>query len=141
MTVRPVYRILVVDDDRRFYDLITRYMETLDFPCEANWAASLSEAQAMLHDWQPHLILLDLQIPNKDDWIFDTTKRYKFAKGMRTLAFCETIVMDYPEIIVAIVSVGDIPPEARQCQAHGCYRKTTEFDEATLEELLSLVVV
>lgn len=139
-TVRPVYRILVVDDDRRFYDLIMRYLETFDFPCEAHWAASLSEADGMLQNWPPHLILLDLQIP-KDDWIFDTTKRYKFAKGMRTLAFCETIVMDYPEIIVAIVSVGEIPPEAKECQAHGCYHKTTEFDEATLKELLALVVV
>ncbi len=140
MTVRPVYRILVVDDDRRFFDLIERYLESLEFPCEAHWAASLSEADGLLHSWQPHLVLLDLQIP-KDDWIFDTTKRYKFAKGMRTLAFCEAIVMDYPDIVVAIVSVDHIPQEARECQAHGCYRKTADFDESTLQELLSLVVV
>jgi CheY-like chemotaxis protein len=140
MTVRPVYRILVVDDDQRFYDLIARYLEGFDFPCEAHWAASLSEADGKLHDWRPHLILLDLQMP-KDDWIFDTTERNKYAKGLRTLAFCETIVKEYPNTIVAIVSVGEIPQAAKECQAHRCYQKIDEFDDVALKELLDLVVV
>jgi CheY-like chemotaxis protein len=60
--------VLVVDDDPH----IRAFMESVleDSGYEVRTAADGGAALALLRDWRPNLILLDLQMPLVDGWAF-----------------------------------------------------------------------
>src|SRR5688572_17369807 len=60
--------VLVVDDDPQIQAFIAAVLE--DSGYEVRTAADGGAALALLHDWRPDLILLDLQMPTVDGWAF-----------------------------------------------------------------------
>lgn len=71
----PLQRLLVVDDDRGFYELLQRYLEQErrtrprsgdGLPHDVRWAGDGREAIDLLEAWRPDLILLDLAMPRMD---------------------------------------------------------------------------
>jgi CheY-like chemotaxis protein len=61
-------RILVVDDDRLLRDILLAALE--DDGYVVRTARHGREALALLAGWRPHLILLDLMMPEMDGWAF-----------------------------------------------------------------------
>ncbi|MEG3858006.1 response regulator [Microcoleus sp. herbarium12] len=60
----PSYRILVVDDRTDNRQLLVKMLSPLGFALQQ--ASNGSEAVEMWENWQPHLILMDLQMPVMD---------------------------------------------------------------------------
>jgi DNA-binding response OmpR family regulator len=60
----PPTRILVVDDDVRLRDLLTRYLESQGFEVRA--IADARELDRRLQRDTPHLLVLDLMLPGED---------------------------------------------------------------------------
>lgn len=58
--------ILVVDDDRGFCQLITRFLESSGHPAQVRRAFDGEEALQILHNEPADLLLLDLVMPNTD---------------------------------------------------------------------------
>lgn len=66
-TTQP--RILMIDDDKLFVDLMMRRFEREALPVE--WVASAEEALKLLDQgMQPGLVLLDLHLPGMDGFEF-----------------------------------------------------------------------
>lgn len=65
---KPVRRILVVDDDPEFLQLITRMLYACDSALEVVTVSSGEEALAELRSTPPDLMLLDIVMPGIDGW-------------------------------------------------------------------------
>ncbi|MEH1885014.1 MAG: response regulator [Nostoc sp.] len=70
---QPNYRILVVEDFRENRQLLVRLLESVGF--EVCAAKNGSEAIALWSEWQPHLILMDIQMPGIDG--YETTQQIR----------------------------------------------------------------
>jgi len=64
----PVRRVMVVDDDSEFLQLISRMLYTCDSALEIVTASSGEEALTALRGTLPDLILLDIVMPGMDGW-------------------------------------------------------------------------
>ena len=65
---KPVRRILVVDDDRDFRQLLARMLRAYDNTLEVMTAADGEQALDLLQSSPPDLMLLDLEMPNMTGW-------------------------------------------------------------------------
>jgi signal transduction histidine kinase/CheY-like chemotaxis protein len=65
---RPVRRVMVVDDDPEFLQLISRMLYACDNTLEVVMASGGEEALAALRSALPDLILLDIVMPGMDGW-------------------------------------------------------------------------
>ena len=61
---QPVYRILVADDDADNRQVVIQLLESIGF--EIREAVNGAETVAICQQWQPHLVLLDIQMPVMD---------------------------------------------------------------------------
>jgi signal transduction histidine kinase/CheY-like chemotaxis protein len=75
----PVHKLLIVDDDEGFAELVRRYLAVggreqrdpgVRMPREVRWAPNGVAALDILRAWQPDLILLDLIMPVMDGFAF-----------------------------------------------------------------------
>ena len=66
-------RILVVDDDPSIQGFLAEALT--DEGYEVRTAANGREALAILREWRPDLILLDLMMPEMDGWAFRGEQR------------------------------------------------------------------
>ena len=66
-------RILVVDDDPSIQGFLAEALA--DEGYEVRTAANGREALAILREWRPDLILLDLMMPEMDGWAFRGEQR------------------------------------------------------------------
>lgn len=64
MKMRTPKRILIVDDDIDLLMLLERRLQQEDYVVET--AASIPEAEEMIHFFQPHLLLLDINVRGED---------------------------------------------------------------------------
>ena len=64
----PRRRVLVVDDDPRIRDILVLALDAEGFEVQA--AEDGRRALELLAEWRPHLILLDLMMPELDGWAF-----------------------------------------------------------------------
>ena len=70
---QPTYRILVADDDANNRQVVIQLLEPIGF--ELKEAVNGAEAVKICQEWQPHLIMLDMQMPVMDG--YEATKRIK----------------------------------------------------------------
>src|SRR3712207_1505405 len=61
-------RVLIVDDDTSIRGFVTEALR--DEGYEVREATNGREALGLLGQWRPHLILLDLMMPEMDGWTF-----------------------------------------------------------------------
>ena len=62
----PKGKVLVVDDDRGFVQLVRRMVTSSDAPYEVHWAYDGEEALGRLKSVKPDLVLLDMVMPGMD---------------------------------------------------------------------------
>jgi len=94
--IKEVRNVLVVDDDRGFANLITRFFESANGRYNVRHAYDGAEALAQIRQQRPDVILLDLVMP-----------------GMDGLSFLETLrsVDNLPAIPVIIVTATEYNPD------------------------------
>jgi two-component system phosphate regulon response regulator PhoB len=69
------YRVLVIDDERDFRQLITMFLQRSGMPVDVEVAASGPEGLAMAQANPPHLLLLDVMMPGMSG--FDVCQRLR----------------------------------------------------------------
>ena len=57
-------RVLLVEDDAEFAEMYRRRLESDEYAVE--WARNGREGLRVAHDWLPHLIFLDIRMPEMD---------------------------------------------------------------------------
>ena len=70
---QPTYRLLIVEDHRENRQLLTRLLSPLGF--ELQEAVNGKEALALLENWMPHLIWMDIRMPVMDG--YEATQRIR----------------------------------------------------------------
>jgi CheY-like chemotaxis protein len=96
-------RCIIVDDHA---DTRTGYAEFLTaFGFEVRSAADADELRAILRDWVPDAIVLDLQLPRIDGW--ELTREIKADARTR-------------EVAIVIVSACVLPAERAAAEEAGC---------------------
>jgi CheY-like chemotaxis protein len=84
---QPTYRILAVDDRWESRQLLLHLLSPLGF--EVREAENGQQAVALWDSWQPHLILMDMQMPVMDG--YEATKQIKsHLKGQATVIIALT---------------------------------------------------
>jgi CheY-like chemotaxis protein len=73
MSAPTPQRVLVVEDDAVIRGMLVDFLELEGYTVRS--AADGSEALAVLGDWPPDLILLDLMMPRMDGWQFRAAQR------------------------------------------------------------------
>lgn len=100
-------RILVVDDDADLLMLLERQLTQQGY--EAETAISLAEAEEMIVDFDPHLVLLDVNIRGEDGrqlcWKLKHQPVYRIPKVLIISGF------DYNASRAAIFGADDILPK------------------------------
>ncbi|MCX7681609.1 MAG: ATP-binding protein [Anaerolineae bacterium] len=82
---KPVKRVLVVDDDLEFLELLSRMLRTCDSTLEVVTAASGKEALAELRSAPPDLLLLDIVMPGMNGWqVLETMRQEGRLKDVLT---------------------------------------------------------
>ena len=93
---QPTYRILVADDDADNRQVVIQLLEPIGF--EVKEAVNGAEAVKICQEWQPHLILLDMQMPVMDG--YEAIKRIK-SKSSKTIAIALTAnILDIERAVI-----------------------------------------
>ncbi len=111
---QPSYRILVVDDNAEDRDLLVQLLVSVGLTVRS--ATSGEEALAVLPDWQPHLIWMDICMPGMNG--YEATQRIKAYDAA---------------IIVIAITASALDHERQAILASGCDDFVSKpFKEATL---------
>ena len=111
--VEPTRRVLVVDDEETIRELIADTLREADFHIRT--AANGARALEIMHDWVPHLIVLDLMMPRLDG--------LSFVELMRLNPKLSSI----PVVLVTAAYAADAAAEHVGAQAY--LTKPFELDE------------
>ncbi len=107
---RPVRRVMVVDDDPEFLQLISRLLYTCDSTLEVVTAAGGEEALAALRGALPDLMLLDIVMPGMDGWqVLEAMRRDGKLKDIPTFFVSAQDPAEQPlvsEFLLATMSGG-----------------------------------
>lgn len=96
--------VLVVDDDPRVREMLSRMLETHGATVTA--VETAPEALAILQAWRPDVLLSDLRMPEKDGyWLIAQVRALKPERGGVTPAACLTAEVD-PETRAEVLRAG-----------------------------------
>jgi len=101
-TNQPTYRILVVDDKELNRLLLVKLLSPLGF--ELKEASNGQEAVEIAHDWEPHLIWMDMRMPVMDG--YDATKIIKHTLKGQAIAIIALTASILDERRAVILSEG-----------------------------------
>ena len=86
--------VLVVDDNRELFELFERYVA--GHPYRLVHAPSVEEALALVHSTKPHIITLDLMMPERDGWELLQALRSDLCAVHIPVVLCS--VLEEPEL-------------------------------------------
>jgi len=95
---KPVRRVLVVDDDPDFLQLLSRMLRVCDSTLEVVTATSGEQALSELHDEVADLMLLDIVMPDMSGW--ELLERLAHDEGVKNV----------PTFCVSAQDLADRPP-------------------------------
>lgn len=119
-------RIMVVDDDERITDLLSEFCSDLGY--EVKCVNRSPEAVGVAAEWRPHLITLDIEMPEMDGT--------EVLKSLRS----DPATRDIPVLIISVLAKeGVIAPSAVQ----GLFSKPVKFSHlmGQIDQLLQPVGV
>ncbi|MEH1868348.1 MAG: response regulator [Nostoc sp.] len=99
---QPTYRILVVEDVRENRQLLVRLLESVGF--EVCAAENGNEAIALWEKWQPHLILMDIQMPGIDG--YETTRQIREREAGKDVVIIALTAYAFEEDYTTSIQVG-----------------------------------
>jgi DNA-binding NarL/FixJ family response regulator len=108
-------KVLIVEDAKLIRDRLTSALSNLNDLIEIHMATRLSEAVACYENIHPHIIILDLSLPD--------------GSGIR---FLENVKKESPGTIVIILTNFPFPQVKKKCKQLGSdyfFSKENEFDE------------
>ena len=119
---RRITRVLVVEDDTTLRETLAEVL--VDEGHDVRSAAHGHEALEHLHDWEPHVILLDLMMPTMDAFAFRTRQR-----ELGVAAEAQTVV---------ISAAHNVEAAAERLEADGWIAKPFGLDQvvAMVDQLL-----
>ena len=100
-------RILVIDDDVRLRDLLTRYLDEQGFDVKA--LADASQLDKRLQRDPPHLIVLDLMLPGEDG--LSICRRLRAGNDLTPIIMLTAKVEDVDRIVGLEVGADDYLPK------------------------------
>ena len=106
-------RLLVVDDDVSIRGFLAEALA--DEGYEVRTASDGHEALAVLKEWRPDLILLDLMMPRMDGWVFRAEQRNMPG------------VSDVPVIILS--ATRDLATKAQELEPAYLFSKPFDLDD------------
>ncbi len=99
---QPEYRILAVDDARESRLVLVKLLSSIGF--QVREAGNGQEAIAVWENWQPHLILMDMQMPLVDG--YEATKQIKAHPLGKNTAIVALTANAFEEDRKAILAAG-----------------------------------
>lgn len=117
-------RLLVVDDQKGYYELLKEYTELCshEYNIECAYAADQKQAIGMYNSWHPSIVLVDAHLPD--------TSGFELLEKIIDKAASVVITSSVPSLA--------IEESARKRGANGYLPKTDNFDE--LDSVLSYIV-
>jgi two-component system sensor histidine kinase/response regulator len=125
---QPSYRILVVEDQPINRMLPMRLLADIGF--EVREAVNGEQAMEINDSWQPHLILMDMQMPVLDG--YEATRRIRLAERLRT-----SMVGLFHKVIIIALSASAFEEQRLQMLAVGC--DDCIYKPFKANELLSMI--
>jgi signal transduction histidine kinase/DNA-binding response OmpR family regulator len=89
---QPQYRILVVDDSRENRALLQQMLVEVGF--EVQDADSGQQAVAIFHNWQPHLVWMDIRMPGMDGYQATALIKANNGPGTKVIALTASAFED-----------------------------------------------
>ncbi|GAK51504.1 hybrid sensory kinase [Candidatus Moduliflexus flocculans] len=124
------YRMLIVDEHPTNRQLLCQLFQPFGF--DLREAQNGAEAVALWEDWQPHVIWMDLWMPEMDG--FEVTRRIREAEMRRKMAHAESSLASWRTIIFALTA-SMFEQEEERARLAGCdgflrkpYREAEIFD-------------
>jgi two-component system cell cycle response regulator DivK len=111
------YKILVVDDDERNLDITARHLKLRSADYEVIKARDGAEGLEKAQTECPHLILMDLQMPNMDG--YEATRRLRADQRTRAI----------PIIVISASVIDDQVDKARQAGCDEFVEKPIDWPE------------
>ncbi|NOQ14232.1 MAG: response regulator [Methyloprofundus sp.] len=98
-----VTRILIVDDDEQFSGFLLELLESMPEKLDIKVVNNGFEAGSLVHEFKPHIILLDLTLPGVDGFmICKRLKAERMTKNIRVIAMTGFFTEErYQQIIQA----------------------------------------
>lgn len=125
---QPTYRILVVDDNLPSRKLLTSLLQPLGFDVEM--AVDGQEAIAVWQRWHPHLIWMDMRMPNLDG--YEATRQIRAIEAVQPPYLQPTVIIAltasaFEEQRTRILAVGCNDFIRKPCQIETLLEKITEY--------------
>jgi len=105
---KPVKRILVVDDDPEFLQLVQRMLAVCEGVGEIYAATNGEQALAMMREALPNLALIDIMLPDMDGWqLADLKRRDDLLRDIPFVFMSARDITDQPLSIQQLVATMD----------------------------------
>ena len=128
--------ILVIEDVKEMADLVTLYMSREGFEVRA--AESAEDGFAVIEDWKPELVILDINLPGMDG--FEFLQRFRRSSDSPVLIIS---ARNSDEDQISGLGIGadeyitkPFSPKVLVARVRALFRRIREFSEKTQENIL-----
>ncbi|MBD3561838.1 response regulator, partial [Planktothrix sp. FACHB-1355] len=118
---QPLYRMLIVDDNTYNRQLLIKLLHPLGFELQS--AHNGYEALQIWSRWQPHLIWMDMRMPEMDG--YEATKQIRKAEAAKLNDELNSTVaasssLDHRSTAIIAITASSLPEEKAAVLAAGC---------------------